>query len=111
MNVHPVLLPATLSIGAAQSQNLDCDLHEYKPIEGVTAESAAGQLSVTWRGDRAQPLRAVFRIRDGQPLVHELAARTASGQWSILARDVTPEFEVTTGRRPVPNGSKTRTSL
>jgi hypothetical protein len=94
MRVQRLLQLAVLSVSAAQSQNLDCDLREYKPTEGLTAESSSDGLHVNWRGEHAQQLRAVFAIRNGQPLVHELAVGNA-----ILARDVTPEFEVTTGRR------------
>src|SRR5260370_37627259 len=99
MRIHRVLLLAVLRLSLAQSQNLDCDLHEYKPTEGLTAKPSADGLHVNWRGERGQQLRAVFAIRDGQPLVHELSIRNASGQWAILARDMTPEFDVTTGRR------------
>ena len=99
MRLQRLLLLTVLSVSAAQCQNLDCDLSEYKPLEGLTAEAADGGLRVNWRGERGRQLRAIFAIRGGQPLVHELAIRTSSYQWAILARDVTPEFEVTTGRR------------
>jgi hypothetical protein len=94
MKSQRLLLLTILSVSAAQSQNLDCDLREYKPLDGLTAETAADGLRVNWRGEHAQQLRAIFAIRNGQPVVHELAVGNA-----ILARDVTPEFEVTTGRR------------
>ena len=76
-----------------------CDLTEYKPLEGVKAEQRQGVLEVTWLGERGEQLRASFSIRDGQPIVHELAARKGSGAWTVLGRDVVPEFEVTSGKR------------
>src|SRR5262249_1349999 len=56
-------------------------------------------LQVTWRGEGDQSLRAVFAVVKGQPVVRELAIRKASGCWQVLARDVSPEFEVVSGRR------------
>src|SRR5207245_952572 len=38
-------------------------------------------------------------IRDGQPMVVELAARAGSGAWKILGRNLTPEYELTSGVR------------
>ncbi len=91
------LLFFALASGAALGQN--CDLREYKPLAGLTAAASAGGLQVTWDGERGQQLRAEFAIRDGQPMVRELAVRNGSGEWRILARDLTPEFDVTSGRR------------
>ena len=60
---------------------------------------SGGALEIAWRGDGDQQLRASFTIRDGQPTVHELAARKGQGNWIVLGRDLTPEFEVTSGIR------------
>jgi hypothetical protein len=76
-----------------------CDLKECKPVDAMKAETAAGTLQVTWQGERDQQLRAQFAIRDGQPLVQELAASKGQGSWIVLARNVTPEFEVTSDVR------------
>ncbi len=85
--------------GLAAGQNLSCDLGNYKPLEGLKAEQHQGVLGVTWQGERGEQLRAGFTIRDGQPIVHELAARKGAGNWIVLGRDIVPELEVTTGKR------------
>ncbi|HWB98929.1 MAG TPA: hypothetical protein VG672_19605, partial [Bryobacteraceae bacterium] len=64
---------ALLAWNAAEGQTTPCDLREYHAVSGLTAEPAADGLRVTWSGDRGQPLRAVFALRGGQPLIHELA--------------------------------------
>ena len=91
---------AAVCLGA-QAQSLRCDLQSYKPQEGLKAEVAGAELRVTWSGERGTELRAVFTLRDSQPLVRELAVRRGVGHWVVLARDLTPEFEVVSGRRRV----------
>ena len=76
-----------------------CDLKEYKPVDGMKVEAAGGATQVTWQGEHDQQLRAQFAIRDGQPIIQELAARKGQGSWIVVARNVTPEFEVTSGVR------------
>jgi len=95
------LFVLALACGAAQCQNLNCDLREYKPVDGLTAQVAAGGLQVRWEGERGNELRADFAIRDAQPIVHGLAIRSGQGNWRNLASDLTPEFDVTTGRRRI----------
>jgi len=76
-----------------------CDFSEYNATENLKAEMSGDVLQVTWRGDGNQQLRASFAIRDGQPLVQELAARKGQGHWIVLGRTLIPEFEVTSGVR------------
>lgn len=85
----------------AAGQTLDCDLRGYKPLDGLEAEVHAGTLKVNWQGERGEKLRAEFTLRDAQPLIHELAARKSDGHWAILGRDLTPEFQVTSGERRI----------
>jgi hypothetical protein len=91
------ILCAALWCTGAIGQN--CDFKEYKAIDGLKAQMTGGALEVAWRGDGDQELRASFTIRDGQPTVHELAARKGQGNWIVLGRELTPEFEVTSGLR------------
>ncbi|MBI3693228.1 MAG: hypothetical protein HY238_00080 [Acidobacteria bacterium] len=98
---QPLLLFAMLGWNVAQCQGLNCDLRAYKPVEGLQAESGGAGLQVTWQGDRDRQLRAIFAIRDGQPVVRELAVRKGNGAWAVLARDLSPEFDVTSGRRRI----------
>ncbi len=83
------------------SAGLNCDLSEYQPSDGLAATVNGAVLQLVWQGDRGWPLRAFITIRDGQPVVAELAVRKAPGAWAVLARDLTPEFEVTSGRRRI----------
>jgi len=74
-------------------------MKQYKPAEGLTAENRDGALQLAWQGERGDQLRASFTIREGQPMVVELAARGGSGAWKILGRNLTPEYELTSGVR------------
>jgi hypothetical protein len=97
MKLHEILACAALCTGAAWAQ--DCDLSAYKPQDGLTASARAGVLEVAWDGERGEKLRAAFTIRDGQPMVSELSARKSSGSWIVLGRNLSPEFEITSGVR------------
>src|SRR5260370_34449077 len=90
-----ILLCAALWCGAASGQN--CDFKEYKAIDGLKAQMSGGALEIAWQGDRDQQLRVSFTIRNGQPTVHELAARKGQGSWIVWGRDPTPEVAVTSG--------------
>ena len=83
---------------AAAAQPLSCDLGGYHPLDGLHATVNQGFLELTWTGERQEQLRASLGLRDGQPLVHELAAVSA-GHWVSLGRDLSPEFQITSGRR------------
>ncbi len=103
----------------AAANALNCDLTRYKPVPGLTAAieradaSRAGDqtgpprassddsLVVTWMGDRDNEVRVRFGIDAGQPLIRELAIRKTSGPWTVVGRNLTPEFHVTSGRRRI----------
>src|SRR4030095_8013915 len=65
----------------------------------LKAQIRAGVLEVTWQGERREQLRAVFAIRDRQPIVQELAIRKEGGGWIVLGGNLSPEFQVTSGVR------------
>ena len=94
-----VLFMAALVTASAAAQDLSCDMTGYKAQDGLKAEVRAGVLELTWQGERRQQLRAGFAIRGGQPVVQELAARKNGRSWLVLGRNLTPEFELTTGVR------------
>jgi hypothetical protein len=85
----------------AAGQTLNCDLHGYKPLDGLEAAVHPGALTVTWQGERGEKLRVEFTLRHAQPLIHELAARKPGSPWAILGHDLTPEFQVTSGQRRI----------
>ena len=101
MKIQSRLIAAVLCSTAAMAANLNCDLSEYRSSDGLAATVNGAGLQLVWQGDRGRQLRALFTIRDGQPVVAELAVRNATGAWAVLARDLTPEFEVTSGRRRI----------
>jgi hypothetical protein len=86
-------------VGAAQGVN--CDTQGYKPVDGLRAEAAQGAVTLTWQGEEKQELRAQFGLKNGKPVVEELAARKPGGIWVVLGKDLEPEFQVTTGKRRI----------
>lgn len=76
-----------------------CSLKGYRPVSGVSMQQSGGAVTLAWPGESGAELRVRLRVRNGHPLVEELAARDRGGQWTVLGKDLTPEFQVTTGRR------------
>jgi hypothetical protein len=95
--VKPLALLALLA-GTLNAQTLTCDLKSYKPQDGLKAALTAGLLDLTWQGEHNQQLRAVFTLQNGTPQIHELAVGKGNS-WTTLARDLTPEYNVTSGKR------------
>lgn len=98
MKLRRACLLSAVAWSATYGQSLNCDLQEYKAAPGLKAESTAAGFQLAWDGETGQHLRAIFAIRNNQPMVAELAIRKGAA-WSILARDLTPEFDVVSGRR------------
>jgi hypothetical protein len=96
-----IVLGISLAASAAAAQTLHCDMQGYKPVEGVTVTSAANSIELAWPGEKGQQLRARFTLRDGQPIIQELAAQKTGGAWIVLGKDLTPDFQVTTGKRRI----------
>src|SRR5580704_14646156 len=94
-------LSLTLLCGAAAAQTPSCDLHAYKSVDGLKAEVAAGIVTLTWQGESEVQLRAQFGIRGGQPFVLQLAIQKKGGPWVVLGKNLSPDFQVTTGRRRI----------
>lgn len=88
-------------LGAIHAQNLNCDLKDYKPATGLAAEIHNGALELSWDGERGEQLKAAFAIRNGNPIIAGLEARKSGGKWIVLGRDLSPEFEVTSGIRRI----------
>ncbi|HVZ28263.1 MAG TPA: hypothetical protein VG798_06365, partial [Rhizomicrobium sp.] len=66
---------------------------------GLAAAAGADGATLTWQGAAGAQLRASFAVKDGKPVVTELAVQEQGGSWTTLARNVTPDFQVTTGKR------------
>ena len=87
--------------GAAAAQTLHCNMQAYKAVDGVKVTSAANSIELAWPGEKGQQLRARFTLLNGQPIIQELAAQKAGGAWIVLGKDLTPDFQVTTGKRRI----------
>src|ERR1700689_4857209 len=98
--VH-LALAFVLCGGVAAAQTTSCSLQDWKGIAGVTVTASRDSVEVSWPGEQGQQNRALFALRDGQPVVEELAARKAGGAWIVLGKNLAPDFQVTTGRRRI----------
>src|SRR5579862_2372571 len=101
MKIPSRIIAVLLGCTAAMAATMNRDLRDYRPSDGLSATVNDAGLQLVWQGDRGRQLRAVFTIRNGQPVVSELAAQSANGTWAVLAKELTPEFEVTSGRRRI----------
>lgn len=99
MQLHKLIICLAVSTGIAAAQSQNCNMQNYKPVEGMKVEQTGNSLILAWQGEGDQQLKAQFTIRGGQPLIEELDARSANGQWAVLGKNLTPDFSVTTGRR------------
>ena len=91
MKSRGLLLSLGLLTGIASAQTLNCNFQAYKPVDGMKAAANGNVLELTWQGETGQQLQAQFTIRDGQPIVQQLAARDGGGRWVILGRNLTPD--------------------
>ena len=100
MGWHTIAFSGLLLSALAGAQTLNCDFQSYKALDGLKAEMRSGSLELTWQGERGQTLRAILGVDGGQPVVRELAVEK-NGKWAVLGHDLTPEYQVTTGRRRI----------
>ena len=99
MRAYLLVLSVAALSGIAAAQTFHCDFRNYKALEGIKAEAGQNALTLTWQGESKQQLRAQFALLNGQPIVEELSARDNGGRWISLGSHLTPDFQVTTGRR------------
>lgn len=92
-----------LLAGLVKGAAMTCDLGGYKAQPGLTAAMAGEDLRVSWTGTRGEELRALFGIAQGVPVIREMAARKAGGAWTVLGKELTPEFDVVSGVRRISN--------
>jgi hypothetical protein len=100
MSWHRIAFLGLLFPALIGAQTLNCDFQGYSALDGLKAEMRSGSLELTWQGERGQTLRATLGVKGGQPLVRELAVEK-NGKWFVLGHDLTPEYQVTTGRRRI----------
>jgi len=100
MGWHGIAFSGLLFSALAGAQSLNCSFQGYNALDGLKAEMRSGSLQLTWQGERAQTLRATLGVDGGQPVVRELAVERG-GKWAVLGQNLTPEYQVTTGRRRI----------
>src|SRR5580658_9305028 len=110
MKTHGLALVFALFTGIAAAQSLTCTTEAgYKPAEGMKAEIKEGMVTLTWPGEDGAILRASFDIENGTPMVKELAVAAGQGAgWTVLAKNVVPDFQVTTGKRTISQSQRTQ---
>ncbi len=101
MKLWSIAIGLTLVVGAGNLCAQSCNLQRYKQVDGVKVTEASGALEITWPGEGSQHLRARFAIENGQPVIEELAAQKQGRAWVELGKHLTPDFEVTTGKRRI----------
>jgi hypothetical protein len=108
MSFRGLLMSVAMLTGVAAAQSLNCDLQGYKAMDRLKATTSGGVVTMSWQGEGAQELRASFGIRNGQPIIQELAARAGSGKWTLLGKDLSPDFQVSTGKRRISQAQRTQ---
>ena len=101
LSLAAALCAGLISSGAAPPAY---DLGGYRAQAGLDASVTDEALTVRWDGEQGQTLRARFGVVDGTPTILELAVRKNEGDWITLARNLIPEFGVTTGVRRTGHG-------
>ena len=81
----------TRGITTSGAGALACDLGQYQPAPGLTAQVEQNLLVVSWTGQAGTELRARYAIDAGQPVVRDLSIRKAGAPWAALGRDLVPE--------------------
>ena len=96
-----VLMLRLLTSANLQADPLTCDMSQYRPTKGLVAVLEQEILTVTWEGEQGAELRLRLAIDAGQPVIRELLVHRKRGKWTTLSRNLTPEFNVTTGMRRI----------
>jgi len=104
MNRLLCLCAACGMAGLVHGSPLVYDLAQYQRAEGLEAAVEGESLMVQWQGEHGQWLRASFALENGRPTVRELSVRKTRGEWRALARNLAPEYTVTTGVRRTGHG-------
>ncbi len=89
---------ALLFCAEGAAQTLSCDMAAYRAQDGLRATIQQGNLELSWTGERQEQLRIRLGVSNGERVVRELAIQH-NGRWVTLAHDLTPEYQITSGRR------------
>ena len=84
MKLYGAILAWMACAGMGTAQTLNCNLQDYKSVDGIQVVANQSSVELTWRGEANAQLRASFTLRDGQPVVQELSVRKGDGPWIVL---------------------------
>jgi hypothetical protein len=94
-----ILAAGLLTAAMALADPLACDMSAWKAQPGLSAAMADGVLSVTWDGAANQEVRMRFAVEGGAPVIREIAVRKKGGQWATLGNNLSPVFDIVSGKR------------
>lgn len=97
--VLPSFNVAPSPAAVVHADSLNCSLAQYRSVPGLTAAVDQDSLLVTWSGQNGADLRARYAIDAGQPVMRELAVKRAGGSWTVVGRNLSPEYHVVSGIR------------
>ena len=81
-----------------------CDLSGYASRSGATARVSGDRLAVEWAGAGSERVRLWLAIRQGVPVIDELALRSdASAEWTTVATNLGVELRIVEGLRRISN--------
>src|SRR5580693_1978686 len=93
------LLAVALFAPALSADPLGCNLADYKPAPGLTAQVADNTLVIIWDGDRGREVRLRLAVQSGVPTIRDLSIRPKGTAWIELAAHAVPEFRIVSGKR------------
>ncbi|HSH76230.1 MAG TPA: hypothetical protein VLA09_11145 [Longimicrobiales bacterium] len=100
------LLAVTAGAASAQSSRGDlvCDLSGYSRRVDTTASLSGDVLAVEWAGGAGERVSLRLGIREGAPVIDELALRERGGtEWVTLGAGLGVEFRIVEGLRRISN--------
>src|SRR5215472_11480046 len=92
-----IALTSVMAAPAILAQNYN--LSEYKASPGLVAAADRNTLSVNWDGEKNDELRLRLSLKNGTPLIEDIALRHKGGTWATLATNLTADFHVVSGLR------------
>lgn len=77
----------------------ECNLSEYKASPGLTAGATQKTVTLIWDGEKNEEIRLRLMLRNGTPVIQDVALRNKGETWVTLAAGLEPEFHVVSGVR------------
>src|SRR5260370_24599720 len=99
MSYLPKLIAFTGILAAPAIHAQICNLSEYKPSPGLTADAAQKILTLIWDGEKNDEIRLRLSLQNGTPVIQDVALRHKGGAWGTLVTNLEPEFHVVSGIR------------